>query len=215
MKKALNNDILLLYDMQNGSKRAFDSIFRKYYPILCYYARHFLTQEDAEEVVQDILLWIWENKHELTIDYSLKQYLFRMLHHRCINKILQNEAKLKADTAFYQKTMEALHDTDVAQVNELSRHIKEAINALPAPLSRSLCHAPVPTTKPQRNSNQTQCVTSDRQLPHRSGCKTPACPTERLPAVPHTLLLPPFEVIIEKGLFHITNAEQPFPKYLS
>lgn len=133
MKKALNNDILLLYDMQNGSKRAFDSIFRKYYPILCYYARHSLTQEDAEEVVQDILLWIWENKHELTIDYSLKQYLFRMLHHRCINKILQNEAKLKADTAFYQKTMEALHDTDVAQVNELSRHIKEAINALPVP----------------------------------------------------------------------------------
>lgn len=115
MEKALYNDIQLFQDMQSGHRKAFDLIFRKYYPILCTYAHRYIAQEDAEEVVQDILLWIWENRQKLTIDYSLKRYLFRMVHHRCLNRIVQNEAKLKADTAYYEKTLDILHETDVTQ----------------------------------------------------------------------------------------------------
>lgn len=131
MEKAFYNDIQLFHDMQNGQRKAFDLIFRKYYPILCSFAHHYLSQEDAEEVVQDILLWIWEHRQQLTIDYSLKHYLFRMVHHRCLNRIVQNEAKLKADTAYYEKMLEALHETDVTQVYELGRHIRQAIDELP------------------------------------------------------------------------------------
>lgn len=133
MEKALSlyNDIQLFHDMQNGQRKAFDLLFRKYYPVLCTYARHFVAQEDAEEVVQDILLWIWENRQKLTIDYSLKSYLFRMVYHRCLNRIAQNEAKLKADTAYYEKILEALHETDVTQLYELGRHIRQAIDELP------------------------------------------------------------------------------------
>lgn len=131
MEKALYNDIQLFHDMQSGHRKAFDLIFRKYYPILCCQAHRYIAQEDAEEIVQDIFLWIWENRQKLTIDYSLKHYLFRMVYHRCLNRIVQNEAKLKADTAYYEKMLDALHETDVMQLYELGKHIRQAIDELP------------------------------------------------------------------------------------
>lgn len=132
---ASNQDMLLFSKLQDGDRTAFDLLFRKYYPILCSYGCHFVTPEDAEEIVQDVFLWIWENRDRLLIDYSLKHYLFRMVHHRSLNKVTQDEVKLRAYTAYHERMMEALNDFDVVQIYELSRHIDQAINELP-PLYR-------------------------------------------------------------------------------
>ena len=45
-------DILLLSQLQQGDKKAFNTLFRRYYPILCAYA-HVCRLGDAEEIVQD------------------------------------------------------------------------------------------------------------------------------------------------------------------
>ena len=45
-------DILLLSQLQQGDKKAFNTLFRRYYPILCAYAHRFVDLEDAEEIVQ-------------------------------------------------------------------------------------------------------------------------------------------------------------------
>lgn len=131
MEKSLYDDSCLLRTIQGGDRKAFDFLFRKYYPILCSYACRFLTQEDAEEEVQDILLWLWENRDRPGIDYSLKHYLFRMTHHRCLNRNLQNEAKLRRDTVYYERMLETLQEVDVMQVYELGKHIRESIGDLP------------------------------------------------------------------------------------
>lgn len=134
MKNSLCTDDLQLFrDLQDGDRDAFDIIFRKYYPLLCSYGSHLVPQEDAEEIVQDVFLWVWENKSHFPIDHSPKHYLLRMTHHRCMNRMLQNEAKLKADTIYYQRTLAALQDIDILQVYELSKRIDEAIRELPAP----------------------------------------------------------------------------------
>ena len=69
-------DMALLSSLRKGEQQAFDSLFRKYYPMLCAYARRFVELEDAEEIVQEIMLWIWEKHSELIIESSLSQYLF-------------------------------------------------------------------------------------------------------------------------------------------
>lgn len=63
--------------LRKGEQQAFDSLFRKYYPMLCAYARRFVELEDAEEIVQEIMLWIWEKHSELIIESSLSQYLLK------------------------------------------------------------------------------------------------------------------------------------------
>ena len=45
--------------------------------MLCAFARSFVSLEDAEEVVQDTMLQIWENRKTNHIDSSVHHYLFK------------------------------------------------------------------------------------------------------------------------------------------
>ncbi len=132
MANTSSNDAVLLYEIQKGNQKAFDRLFNIYYPILCAYGLHFVSLEDAEEIVQDVLLWLWENRNEVLYIGTLKQYLFKAVYHRCLNRIMQNETKLYADTVFFERMVVTLQESDILQITELSRHIKEAIEKLPS-----------------------------------------------------------------------------------
>lgn len=124
-------EILLLSKLQQGDKKAFNALFRKYYPTLCAYAHQFVDLEDAEEIVQDVMLWLWENREILLIESSLSQYLLKMIYHRALNRIAQKEVKYRADTLFYEKNQAMIYDVDFYQIEELTKRIHTAIAALP------------------------------------------------------------------------------------
>ena len=125
-----NNDFLLSA-VQHGDLKAFDTLFRRYNQMLCAYGHRFVELEDAEEIVEDSLLWIWENRETLVIESSLNSYLFKMVYRRALNKLAHIDATQRADTRFYEEMQEMLQDTDYYQVEELTRRIEEAIAALP------------------------------------------------------------------------------------
>lgn len=131
MKNIPSEDTSLLFAIQKGDRNAFDSLFQKYYPILCTYCYRFVRLEDAEEIVQDVMLWLWENRERPIIEYSLKQYLFRAVFNRSMTRIVQNEVKQRADEAYHQRMLDMLQDVDVYLINELSKHIQKAIDELP------------------------------------------------------------------------------------
>lgn len=122
----------LLSAMQHGDLKAYGVLFRRYYPILCAYATKFVELKDAEEIVQDVMLWLWENRETQTFETSLSQYLFKTVYHRAINQIVRHQSQLRADTLFYENMQEMLQDTDFYQLEELQRRIKEAVDALPS-----------------------------------------------------------------------------------
>ena len=125
-----DNDFLLSA-VQRGDQKAFDTLFRRYYPMLCAYGHRFVELEDAEEIVEDSLLWIWENRETLVIESSLSSYLFKMVYRRALNKLAHIDATQWADTRFYEEMQEMLQDTDYYQMEELTKRIEEAIAALP------------------------------------------------------------------------------------
>ena len=125
-----DNDFLLSA-VQRGDQKAFDTLFRRYYPMLCAYGHRFVELEDAEEIVEDSLLWIWENRETLVIDSSLNSYLFKMVYRRALNKLAHIDATQRADTRFYEDMQEMLQDTDYYQIEELAKRIEDAVAALP------------------------------------------------------------------------------------
>jgi RNA polymerase sigma-70 factor (ECF subfamily) len=100
--------------------------------LLCAYSQRFVNPEDAEEIVQDVLLWLWENREMHAITTSLLQYLFKAIYHRAVNLMLRNEAQNRIDMRFYAQMLEMLEDTDFYQIEELKEKIEIAINHLPA-----------------------------------------------------------------------------------
>lgn len=116
----LSESNFLLSAIQRGDQKAFDALFRRYYPALCAYGHRFVDLEDAEEIVQDSLLWIWENRENLFIETSLSSYLFKMIYRKALNKLAHIDATQRADTRFYEEMQEMLQDTDLYQVEELT-----------------------------------------------------------------------------------------------
>ena len=130
-KLQITEERFLLSAMQHGDLKAYGVLFRRYYPILCAYATMFVDLKDAEEIVQDVMLWLWENRETQTFETSLSQYLFKTVYHRAINQIVRHQSQLRADTLFYENMQEMLQDTDFYQLEELQRRIREAVDALP------------------------------------------------------------------------------------
>ncbi len=112
---------------------AFERLFKHYYQPLCRYAVTMLhKQDDAEEVVQEVMVKLWEGRKNLQISLSLKSFLYRMVHNSCITDI--RKGKVRNMHAVHVKTHgEVLSDDASAplQKSELERMIAGAIDELP------------------------------------------------------------------------------------
>lgn len=124
-------DYSLLEAIQKGNNAAFDTLFHRYYQVLCNYGNRFVDLEDAEEIVQDSLLWIWENREILIVNVSVSSFLFTMVYRRALNRIKHNQRTLRVLTQLHEDMQEVLHDVDFYQIQELMSKIDEAVTALP------------------------------------------------------------------------------------
>lgn len=129
--KEMTEEQYILFALSKGQRSAFDMVFRKYYPSLCAYARRFVEMEDAEEIAQEIMIWLWENRSRLTIETSLQQYLFKMTYNRSLNLIAKKEATVRAETNFYTVHQQLPDDLHLWQVEDLNKKVQEAIAMLP------------------------------------------------------------------------------------
>lgn len=83
-----NKDILVANKIQNGDIRAFENLFREYYPVLVNYAIRYLTDTaKSEEIVQEMFFNIWRKKEKFIIKTSLKSYLYRSVRNNCLQYI--------------------------------------------------------------------------------------------------------------------------------
>ncbi len=120
--------------IQNGNWDAvFETIYSQYYTGLCTYAHSFIPDADeAEEIVQGIILKMWEQKENLENIISLKSYLFRSVKNTCLNYIKHQklEEKYREKAWVELKKIEA-DFIDPYHNTELEHHISEAIKELP------------------------------------------------------------------------------------
>ena len=78
--------------LQAGNENVFEQMFRLHYQRLCNYAAGILNDmDDAEEVVQQMFLNVWEKRMTMEISVSFKSYLYRAVHNACLNKLKQKK----------------------------------------------------------------------------------------------------------------------------
>ena len=126
-------DEVLFEKIQVGDVKAFDILFMRYYPLLCAYAKQFVDFDDGQEIVQDVMVWFWENSSMQVIESSPKNYLFRAVKNRCLTLINRNELKQRVVTSMYENLQSQYEDPDFYVVEELTRNIEAALSRLPEP----------------------------------------------------------------------------------
>jgi RNA polymerase sigma-70 factor (ECF subfamily) len=74
--------------LRRGDHGAFEAIFRTYYEGLVRFASRLVdSQAEAEELVQDVMLKVWEKREQLDAGDDLKAYLFRATRNHALNLI--------------------------------------------------------------------------------------------------------------------------------
>jgi RNA polymerase sigma-70 factor, ECF subfamily len=110
-------------------KRAFEELFRKFFPALMAFAAKFLPDEDdAREVVHKVFINLWEKRDSLDTSTSLKSYLFKSVNNRSLN-VIRDRRKFVGD-----EIPDLASDVDVeAQMEamELEEKIMKVIEGLP------------------------------------------------------------------------------------
>lgn len=77
-------------------RHAFERVFRESYRPLTAYAFRFVKElPTAENIVQDVFLRLWQNRHTLVITTSLVHYLFRSVRNHSLNHL--DKAKVRSE----------------------------------------------------------------------------------------------------------------------
>jgi RNA polymerase sigma-70 factor, ECF subfamily len=125
--------------IRSGDALAFEAMFRTYYAQLHAFARGYVHEAaGVEEVVQDVLCWIWEHRAGWTVDTSLKTYLYGAVRNRALNHSRRQrlaarwEQKAVAERLARPDTLYAEPADARVVEDDFARALQHAIERLPA-----------------------------------------------------------------------------------
>jgi RNA polymerase sigma-70 factor (ECF subfamily) len=77
-----------LVRLRQGDERAFESMFRTHAAALCAFAFSYVrSRETAEEIVQDLFCWIWEQRFTVEMPHGMRPWLFSAVRNRALNAL--------------------------------------------------------------------------------------------------------------------------------
>ena len=122
----------LFEEIKNNNEKAFEKLFHKYYGHLCLYASRILQDNiSAEEIVQDFFVKLWEKRFQLSIETSVKNYLFRSVKNMCLNLIQHNKTKLRyAQSILSEASNNQSLENHFIEI-DLAEKIEASIQSLP------------------------------------------------------------------------------------
>jgi RNA polymerase sigma-70 factor (family 1) len=126
-------DQQLLLLLQEDSVLAFNVIYERYsQPLYLYILSKIDTGEASKDVLQDLFTSLWERRHTLSVNESLKSYLYQSARHKIIDIYRKNTTYRK-----YLQELIAHFDVQPGGIAELvdsrtrTQDVFEAINQLP------------------------------------------------------------------------------------
>jgi RNA polymerase sigma-70 factor (ECF subfamily) len=132
------SDDQLMEDVVNRKADALESIYRRYEPLLRTVILGVIHDEsDVEDVLQDVLLQVWEQSHRYNPnEKGLRGLLVTLARRRSFDRLRRRAAyrrateSLKSDTG-NPLTFENEPTTNDVEVNDLSKLLRRAIQVLP------------------------------------------------------------------------------------
>jgi RNA polymerase sigma-70 factor, ECF subfamily len=129
----LYSDGELMQEIKADNMFAFDALFKKYSKRIFKFGYSILkSTEESENLIQDVFLNLWENRHKVEHDSSIKSYVFTITYNTAISVLRK---KAREEKFFeYLKSLQELHEEPVIaeiEFNELSDKLDGIINKLP------------------------------------------------------------------------------------
>lgn len=111
----------------------FDKIYVVYFSRMKRFAKEYVIfEEDAENIVQDVFLLLWEKREALEIQISLVPYLFSLVKNKCLDylrhKVVAEEFRQELSAKLFSLE---LMDYSFSSDEEIEKIVVDAVNKLP------------------------------------------------------------------------------------
>lgn len=78
----------LVIFLKEGDEAAFQEIFLRYNKLLLIYAyKKLRNREEAKDLVQDVFVWLWNNRNSFSLNTSLSGYLYKSVLNRVFDAV--------------------------------------------------------------------------------------------------------------------------------
>ncbi len=126
-------DDVFIQRLNANDKDAYHLVYTNYYKMLVVYAMGFIyEQEVAEDLVQDLIISIWEQDNNFQNISAFKSYLYNSVKNKCLNYIKHQDVKEKyADVLKSTSTHHHIDEDDDVEEQEIYRQLFGIIDQLP------------------------------------------------------------------------------------
>ena len=120
----------------DDSDAVLKSMFTTFYPVLAAYCGKYVKDGEAvRDIIQDVFMKAWENRHTVDFSTPLHSYLLTLAHNLCMNHL----QRLKIEKKFLQNAdlrlldMETQYDHlfDQLVADDLEKQIERVVEQLP------------------------------------------------------------------------------------
>ncbi|SHI46265.1 RNA polymerase sigma-70 factor, ECF subfamily [Pseudozobellia thermophila] len=119
--KNRDEDRLLAERLKSGDRLAYDMLMDRYYVLLCNYAYTFTKNHDnAEDIVQNVMVDIWSKRKKIKPELSLKNYLYKAVY----NSFISHYRKQKPVIYLEKKHIDAVESIVESNHEEMQRLIE-------------------------------------------------------------------------------------------
>ena len=119
----------LINGIKNGDVVAFEELYKQYYVFLCMIAEHIVRNPfDAEEIVSDVFVKLWNIREKIDITTSIKAYLVRAVHNTSLNYLERYKISNKLTDSLSNSDYEILAwDSDYPLGQLYEKEIKDIL----------------------------------------------------------------------------------------
>lgn len=123
----------LMQEIKADNMFAFDALYGKYCKRVYKFGYSIIkSREEAENLMQDVFLNLWETRSRVKKDSSVKSYIFTITYNSAIS-IIRKKAR-ESEFIEYLKSVQTINEESVDVVfeyNELKSKLDEIVNTLP------------------------------------------------------------------------------------
>ncbi len=126
------DDLKLWNQISSGDVNSFSTLFNNYYNPLYIYAYRFVKDiSAAENIVQEVFVFLWTKREKIQIKYSLKSYLYTAVRNHSLNHLKQQSFTESLDEKpdLHNKSIHSPEDEFIKK--EFHLKVQEAIGQLP------------------------------------------------------------------------------------
>jgi len=122
----------LIKHLKKGNTSAYTYLVELYYEKLCNYART-LARDDfkSEDIVQNVIVRMWQQREKLSLDISIKNYLFRSVYNEFIDQYRKDIAITALEKKYIEGVDFILEEQDFDKTEQLMTMVMNTIEQLP------------------------------------------------------------------------------------